>query len=224
MRSLSFVAFGALVFACVGTSNGAVVTYDEITDGMFSTNNLAPTDLGVFGVGINSVSGSISDSRTANRTSDFFSFEIAPGTQLESMYIREANVSTNISFVGLEEGSTFPYLSIDDFGTIQNDYMAIGAMTFGDVISQFPLLLFDSNMPSMPNSNRPLLDLAEQNGAPAGVEIPLGPGTYTFFAQEWNATSTYTVEFGVAAIPEPSSFAVLAIAGSVTAMRRRRRR
>ena len=111
--------------------------------------------LGTFGVGVNSVSGSVANSRNNNRTSDFYSFIIAPGTQLDSIYMAAANVGTNISFVGMAQGTTFPYLGIDDFGTINGDYAAIGALTFGDVNPAFPLLFFDSTIPSFPNSNRP---------------------------------------------------------------------
>lgn len=188
-----------------------------------SRNNLAPTMLGTFGVGVSSVSGSVANSRTAARTTDFYSFEIAPGTQLESIYMTAANVGTNISFVGMSEGSTFPYLGIDQFGDINGDYAGIGALTFGDVNPAFPLLFFDSTIPSFPNSNRPFFDLAEQNGAPAGYITPVGPGTYTMFAQEWNSPSTYTLEFTVSAIPEPSSFALLGLCSGLAVVRRRRR-
>lgn len=229
---LLFALLAVILCAAFGNQvNAATVTFVENESSPATTlsrNNTAPTMLGTFGVGVSTVSGRVANARTSSRTSDFFSFEIADGTQLDSMYITNAAAATSISFIGMSVGNSFPYLSINDFDTINNNYAAIGAMTFGDVSPMFPLLLFDSSLPPASpttNSNRPFFDLAEQNGAPTGViQIPLvGPQTYTVFAQEWNTLTTYTVAFSVSAIPEPSSFAVLGLASVGAVMRRRRR-
>ena len=166
MRFLHFVGSAALIGLLSSPVHAATVTYVESTDGMISTDNLNPTDMGTFGIGISSISGSVSNALSAARTSDNFTFQLDPGTQLESIIIRDAVVPSNIAFVGMAEGPTFPYLSIG-FGTINNDYLGIGALTFDDGDT----VLFDSN-----TGENDFGALAAAQGGMGVIAPVLGPG------------------------------------------------
>jgi len=222
MRAFRYLAALLVVGLISMPAGAALVNYDEFEDGELSNlhgteaEGGAPTFLGTFGIGVNTVSGIVSHAESNDpdiRNTDIFTFVIAPGTQLDSIIVTEFFSESNIGFAALTRGAFFPY---DDAGlndlSFENPYSGIGLSGFA-----YETVFFNETFNGMSN-------LAETFGSP-GFIAPLGPDTYTMYVQEnSNSLTGYTFAFSVSAsaIPEPSSAAVLGFVSSLLVLRRRR--
>ena len=103
---------------------------------------------------------------------DFYTITIPEGGSLDALVLT-AYESDNVSFIAFQEGSTF---SENPTAADLLGYSLLG-LPLGD---KLPEMLSNGEI---------------------GFDIPLGPGTYTFWSQETNATipSTYTLDFQVTA-------------------------
>lgn len=195
----------ALAFAPLQAN--AQVSFDEIVSGELSGDNAAPTDLGIFSVGTNSVAGLIVDATGANPNVDVFTFEIAAGTQLDGIVLSEFGSDDDLAFLGFNDSNTFPFDSTA-LGSGPDQSQFTGGLLFGQV------------------TNTNILDDIGGGGIGSGFSGPLNAGEYTVFLQQLGgSTVDYEFQFNVsstAAIPEPTSAIVLAGLGLAGLIRRRR--
>ncbi len=210
--ALAIVFFGLLF----GTAAGAPVTYLEDVQGPLSGSSFNPTALGIFEVGTNVVDAGLQDGTGPN---DVFTFEIGASTELIAItlasYTDENNnpIINNRFFFGIHDDVVFP---VDEFDMLTGNAIGnefLGGFLLGNEIGV-------NMLPLIGNNN---LFIG------TGFTGPLGPGSYTVFAQQTDPqNSQYNLEFQVAAtaIPEPSSTAVLACltAVALTIGYRRRRK
>lgn len=128
-------AIGALALCWSALATGAVVVYDEGVSGDIAD----PTNLGTFGVGINTVTGTTS---WIVPGSDFdfdeFYFSIGAGTELTSVTFQYSLVSTNSE--ALWDGRNFQTASYD---LIANDVTKI----YGANADPSPNSLFTAVLP-----------------------------------------------------------------------------
>lgn len=216
-----------LVAALAGTAAAQVSI-----DGSFP--NTAPTNVGTFGFGVTSVTGSVVNALGAATATpapdvDTFTFTIANGTFLSSItltsigFAAPADPSPALIFGAIAEGTSFPFsasqLSLlgnsnpsDDPGSL-SDFL--GGVLFGDSAPEtIP------GGPGIPVGGDLLAGLAAANAGGAGFSLPLGPGTYTFYIQQLGGSvASYDLAFTV--VPAPSALAVLGLGGLVAGRRRR---
>ncbi len=206
----------------------AGVVYSEAVNGQLSSDSNNPTNLGIFTLGVNSVSGSVNfiGPGGSNDTADIFTFRIEAGTVLQSIILASYSSRRTI------EGGTEPapgnmFLAIDDsavFGYTKEEINAgnppdlsriLGASVVGDL-----------------NPNRVGTDIlsvlassaTNNTSPPRSFSVPLPAGSYSIYIQETGPLSTYSLNFNVVAVPEPSSLVLFGIGASVaTAVRYRRR-
>ena len=231
-----------LLFVCVAASSPAcgqtiLTCYSELAgicsavpDGELSGDNLAPTDLGLFMPGTNSVNpelhvvrgqvqaigdvflfGPDPPDNLMFQTADIFTFQIPDGAQLENIFLRHFDSASNLVFVGIDTGNDFDASPYDI-------NLQAGAL---------PILA--GSTVGTPQLNAPGGFLSSLGTGPAGSGFvgPLGAGEYTMYVQETNGSSTY--EFGfqvvsISAVPEPSMFAALGLVSCGLGLRRWRRR
>ena len=193
------------IFAFASVPAYAQVNHDETVDGELSGDNLAPFDLGVFGVGLNNVAGTIVDARGANPNVDVFTFDIAAGTQLDGIFLNQFDSTDNVAFLGIDDSNTFPFNTAElDNSPDQSQF--IGGLLFG-------------GSSSADNIIDPI-----GSGFGAGFSGPLGAGEYTVYLQQLGgATVDYSLGFSVVStVPEPATGLLLAPLFGMAAMRRRR--
>ena len=178
-------------FATYNSSGAPLTLHDEGANGTLdplSRNSAAPTQLGELAVGSNLVSGHLEAALTVGDV-DIFTFTVSPGTQLDSLFVREfSNVSSaandSTGFLAINDAGTFPLTTAELNGGGNTD-LFLGGTLFGaaDV--------------SSPGSNGN--DLLAQAGtfAGRGFTAPLGPGTYTIYAQQTGPATQYTLDFNV---------------------------
>lgn len=226
------VMFVVNAFTFTAATAAPIVIHDEAIHGDLSNRSGAPgdasglpTDLGVLTSG---PGGAFQDYRVIARTdvgaADFFTIEIGTGNQLQSILFTDItfdNPSTgdNGMFLGISSGDTFAnsrsQFNNPDFtgrfGPQAGDNWLGGAL-IGRTVEGTDIL------PTiLGNANFGLITLS----------APLGPGEYTFAAQQTGAQNAYTFDFGVVgvtAIPEPSTWMALTLGGSIMAWRQCRRR
>jgi len=98
-----------LIFGVMTPNLQAQVTFDETVDGELSDDNLAPTDLLVFEIGLNTVAGTVVDATGANPNVDIFTFEVAAGTQFDGLFVNVFDSTDDLAFLGLDDSDTFPF-------------------------------------------------------------------------------------------------------------------
>jgi len=192
------VVLAALLASAVPVA--AQVGWDEPTRGDLSGSGAAPTPV-AFGLGANRVAGRMGrDSPAVPPDADILSFAVPTGRQLTGIdlvtFAPDGDLGGGGSFVAIAAG---PTISTDD-----------------------PTQHLSNALIDAPGDVLGLLDAGPTYGG-AGLERPLGAGTYTFWFQETATTVTYAFDFTVAAVPEPTTLA-LAGAALVIAARRRRQR
>ena len=173
-----------------GAESQDSVIHDEGAGGTtnpLSTNNLSPTNLGVLASGSNIVRGHI-DSALSVGDVDIFSFTVAPGSQLDGLFVEEfgpaGSASDTTGFLGINDSGTFP-LSTSQLNSPNADTnQFIGGTTFGvnDVGGG---------------------DILGRAGSFAGSGFtgPLGPGTYTVYVQQTGPATEYSLSFNVSGDP-----------------------
>lgn len=178
---------------CIPSVVSAQIAFDETTNGDLGDPIAAsPTDLGVFGIGVNTVSGSLDNTFTF-LDRDAFTFTVAAGQQLDSLF-----------FTSLQGEGRFYALSNQD--------TALSTTTANG--NYYTSLIGASNI------GVNLLEGTVNDLKPAGSSEsgPLAAGEYSFWFQETDFTvANYSLSLTVStAVPEPSS--TLALLGSLGLM------
>lgn len=179
----------------------------ESVDGDFSNDRLNTTDL-LAGAGVNSVTGTTSTPGPGQRDFDYFTVTVPVGHVLTSLVLKDY-FGENLSFLGMMSGSQFTVDPTSPAPTIPPQLLGWVHMT--------PPLIGQNLLPTMAGQTMP---------APVmGFSIPLPAGDYSFWVQEAGAdVATYSLDFNVVQLPEPSSMVLVGIAGlgSTWLMRRRK--
>jgi hypothetical protein len=179
----------------------AQVNYNESIDGDLSDSGPAPTSLGVFGLGVNTIQGSLgpdtggSGASNGSSDADIFTFNIAAGQFVESVTTTRSGPETQ-SFVGQANSNS---IASFDSGT-----------SLGAAIETGSLFTNDGGL------------VAAQAG---GIPVTFGAGDQTLIFQETGpGPVSYSISFNVvSAVPEPSSVALLGGLAMVGFIRRRRK-
>ena len=181
-----------IAVVALAASAASAATFDQD----YSPDIDAPTDLGIFAVGITTVEGFVIDAFGANADVDVFTFQIGAGRQLVSLFY-DAD-TTNRPFIGIDAGAVFS----EDPNSVGNPADA----------------LFIGGLVASPGQD--ILPLLGASGIGQGFSGPLGPGAYTVFVQQiGNNPTNYSLVFEV--VPAPSAGALAAV-GALFAARRRR--
>jgi len=201
---------GAALFlpaiAAAGAAQASVV-YDESVSGDLSNSGLAPAPV-LFAAGNNLVFGSTGAAGgVVDR--DYFTFTLLPDhwlTLIEVLPGTTAIGGLNISFIAIQAG---PQVTVDPnpANAIVGDLLGWRHFGPGDIGN----------------------DILPQIGVGAGAQgfVPsLGPGTYSVWIQETaTGSASYGFNFGVAAVPEPASWAMMIVGfGAIGASLRARRK
>ncbi len=172
----------------------SAVVWDEAVNGDLSGDRFNPTQL-TLSNGSNLLLATTGDSEL-----DFYTFTLAPNQQLSQLNLRAYN-RQDVMFIGVTTGTTF--------GVDPNDPNIpdlLGWMHFGPANLDQDLL--------------PMMGTGEFGAQ--GFTPPLGPGSYSFWMNQFNEPTSYTLEFVVTPVPEPATMAVLGL--GVAAFIRRRRK
>lgn len=185
----------------LGTAVAADVVWDEAVDGELSDDYLAPTALD-FAAGSNTVIFTTDDK---GDDVDIFFFNVADGLQLSGIildsFVTNGDDPNNLGFMAFSAG--------DVLGTNPDTPDPSGLLGYA--------LVFESD------SGTDVFDVMSNAGGAQGYDGPLGPGDYTFWAQETSPTSDdWVVTFVLTPVPAPGVLAVAGLAG--LAGRRRRDR
>jgi len=172
----SVVASGILLLAAAAQA----VNWNESINGDLSNNPNAPTALGVFGIGTHSIIAS-----DAFAAQDNFTFSLAPGTSLSSIFHVAYASADATAFIGLASGTTINQGSAP--GSLLG-YTHFGFATLGTEIID---------------------NIATGPGA-VGFTPPLGAGNYAVWMQQAGASATWNLRFTV--VPEPSTWSLLGLA------------
>ena len=185
-----------------GTSSAGVV-YNETINGDLSNSGLNPTVVTV-ALGSNSLFGTTGNPGTGIDR-DYLTLTVPNGLMLSSITVLPGTFSGGgLSFLGIEAG---PQITLP-----ANTQTAAGLLGWWHY--------------SPVDIGHDILALA---GIPAsgssGFTGPLGPGSYSFWIQDFNAGSfAYGFDFQIDPVPEPASWCAALLGSAVLLMRRRVRR
>jgi len=205
LGTLLGAAAGA-AFALVGAPASSQVAYSETVSGDLSNNGLSPTVVSLL-LGDNLVSGTTGKNAAGVIDRDYFTITLAPDEALDAIVLQPGTTTLGtlgFSFIGVQSGGTVTVLPTATsaaglLGWTHYDQSEIGT------------------------------DILDNMGVPAnnstGFTPPLGAGSYTFWVQEASTGSVnYAFDFHVAAIPEPSSWAMLLLGFGAIGLAMRQRR
>ena len=195
---------GIAACAFLAGSASADLMWDEAIDGDLSGDYMNPTQLYTKGVNnhvIFTTVGGVPQDR------EYFTFTIAEGYELVSIVLDgfETDPDSNLGFIGVASGSTMPVNPDAPDVTQLLGYALIGQVDVGNDILQ-----------SM-----------GQGGGSIGFTGPLGPGSYSFWAQETGpSTDNWDLNFIVTqsstpAVPGPGALAGLIGIATIAGRRRR---
>ena len=194
LRSRVGIATVVLTLASLAAPLRAAIVYQESLSGDLSNNRSAPNLITV-APGDNDVVFSSGFGDT-----EYFRIDIPALHQLTGVVVRTYTGGDPTSFIALQRGTTF---TVDSFSAQPEDLD--GYAHFG------------------PSSGNVLDDMGAGFGARGGgFTPPLGSGSYTFWAQQLGSTSSYSLNFQVVAIPEPTSLGAVAAALAIVSRRRKR--
>lgn len=204
---LSFVTAAAATLALAGAANtpaAAAVIYDESGAGDLSNNGLTPTPISL-GLGSNSVLGSIGHDQAGAIDRDYLTFTIGANQQLTALNLLAGTQTLGFSFIGLQAGNQVTLAT--------NAATAAGLLGWthydsGDVGTDI------------------LDDMSVAANGSSGFSTPLGPGTYSIWLQEISPGGSvpFGLEFLVAQVPEPASWAMMLTGFGFIGLTFRRRR
>jgi hypothetical protein len=202
------------VAVCVGvlTAGPALATdYSETVDGEFSSLGSSPTTV-MLGTGNNAILGVTGGDEASHPDRDYFTFTIAPGQQLTAIDVLAGTDSPTRSFFGIAAG---PETLVDPTSFSAAGLLGWTLFSVADVGSD---ILDDLGAAAPPN-------FPPFPGA-TGFSGPLGAGAYTAWIQDSDPeTARYALNFRVAPVPEPASWALmLAGFGALGVCLRRRAR
>ncbi len=214
------------------SSLNAAIIYNENIDGTLSTNNLLPTSLGTLSLGVSSVLGAI-ESALFQGNVDVFSFQVAAGTRLTEIRIPTYQSADAIAVLGINNANFFPFdpSTFNNTLTLTDLQQIIGVAQFGtgwtNTVNVGARDLLASVDPNLTNAN--LIGSRTSGFKPFDIYgasdkfDELGPGTYTVYMQQTGDNTEYQIDFSVvAAIPEPSSLALVGLFAAAALARRRR--
>lgn len=184
----------AIIVLSLGASAQAqLVNYVESDSGDLSGNGAAPTFLN-FGIGQNTITGTMGRPPGGAIDRDIFTFTITPGEAVTSLRVLNFQPVTPPGPVG-------SFLAISGSNTINTGNPS--AHLSNILVSGSGELLFALAAGSYSNSlgTQPMT---------LGLTAPLNPGNYTIWFQELSTPVNYTLGVTVAAVPEPSSYALVA--------------
>ena len=200
-----------LVFAAILQINlthpYAAVFWDESLNGDLSNSRSSPSPFTLEN-GVNSLSGSL-DGTTDPQ--DWITLTVPVGFQLSSLTLVSYTSTDAQGFTGVQSGSVFvgnpqtasPYLGYAHFGKgAQNGSLPTANLIGVDIL---PIM---GNTSAAPGSQ--------------GFTPPLAAGDYAFLIQQTGASTSYQFDYGVTAVPEPSSQAAIAILCAAAYLLKRR--
>lgn len=194
--SAKSLTLGLLCLLLTASETNAAATFDQ----PFSTDGLAPTELGVLMPGVTTIIGNVSNGAG---NPDFFTFEIASGMTWSGLDLLNYQSSDNLAALLVNDSNTFP-LGV------------VGGNPPQAVLDQ----IFAGRTIGPGNVGDSLFPIFDGNGFVQNDEF--GSGTYTVLVQQLSGSSTdYSLGITVTAVPEPSSLAVLGFLGGGAALRRR---
>ena len=166
----------------------------------------SPTPI-TLSAGVNSVIGTVTG---GTDTQDWIALTVPAGFQLSSDVLESYQSTDSQGFTGVQAGSSFvgsvnstaSYLGYSHFGTGATN----GALPPTDLVGVDLLPLMGNNVTISAGS--------------AGFTPPLPSGTYTFLIQQLGAATAYQFDYGVTAVPEPTTAGLL-LGGAMLALRRR---
>lgn len=205
----------AVLFVLMATRASAAAL-DESVDGDFSGNRAAPTFF-FDSAGVHTLAGSVGRARSVSDL-DYLRFTVPVGhalTRIELVsYSGPAGIE-NASFGGLQAGSV---MTVDPANPVAADLLGWGL--FGNSADGVPI--GGDLLAAMGASGLSSFQPAQ------GFVPPLGAGDYTLWLQEVSNTWRYGFEFTVARaappIPEPGTWAAVAVGLAALAGSTRRRR
>ena len=197
-----------LMLSFAGPARAAVI-WDEAINGPFGGFD-HQTQLGPFAAGDNEIRGTVGQTSPGVFDRDYFSFSVPAGLELTGLVVVNATSAgpLNVSFIGIGAGTA---ITVGPVPTPPDASFLLGWRHYrpDDIGSD---ILGEIGSPMSPM------------GA-AGFVPPLGEGDYAVWIQETAACTTciYDFDFVLAAIPEPTSGAVvLTSLGLLVVLRRRR--
>jgi hypothetical protein len=195
----------ALALGILSSPALAVVAYDEGTSGDLSNSGLAPTPV-TFVPGDNIVSGTSGKNTAGVVDRDYFTFTLGPNEFLTELVVQTGTMPIGLSFIGLQAGDQVTLSPTTTTAAGLLGWTHYGASDVGTDI------LDNMSVPARGSS---------------GFTPPLGPGTYSVWAQEASSgVAPYSFNFMVSMVPEPSSWVMMFIGLGIMGMvlRRDRRR
>lgn len=193
-KRMMMVGGGAAMLA-LGTGARAATIHDETVNGDLANAGGAPTALGTLALGASRV---IAWSAGGDR--DYFSITIGAGRQLSALNLVSYIGADQRAFLGVQSGATFT-----EPPTGTNVANLLGWTHFGPG--------------TLAVAGSDILDNLGAGPGAQGFSGALGPGTYTFWAQQLGARTDYVLEFVV--VPAPGMGAVML--GGLAVLARRRR-
>jgi hypothetical protein len=179
----------AIAAAVIGLGSVAHATdYSESTIGDFSNDNLAPTAV-TFTVGSNIISGS------TFQDNDYMTFTIPVGEVLSGIEVLDATQAPDRTFFGIASGDK---VVVDP--SFSSAAGLIGWTLFNDSMNNTDIL------PDLGKAAPPNFDSVP--GA-TGFTAPLGAGTYSTWILDGDNAANYRLDFQVAGVPEPSTWAMM---------------
>lgn len=190
-------AFSAVATGmAVATTASAGTVFDEQVDGDLSNDRFNPTEISVT-AGSNSFAG-----ETVAGDRDFLTFSIAPGFQLDAIFLDFYDSQSEQSFIAIETGTQ---LDTDPDGGDPSGLL--GYVHFGT---------------GPGNVGTDILDDMGVGAGAVGFLPPLGASDYTVWIQETGPSpAAYTFRLEISAVPAPGGLLMIA-AAFVTGRRRRR--
>lgn len=181
----------------VGVSNAENISYVESANGDLANDETMPTDVGITDIGLNTVSGTLSN--TANFDPDSFLFEVGAGQQLDSVSFGSMSGNAGFDHFLAFSDTTLSRSPGDNLITTLIDTSSVGVN------------LIDGNWVSTYGGR--------------GASGPLPSGTYHLWFQETDGMDyDYSINIVTSqAIPEPTMAIVPMVLGLIAAAKRRRR-
>ena len=197
MKSFRLPLLAASLLALLPACARAAVIWNESTNGNFSADQTAPTQLALT-AGQNSIVGSVGATAVIPNKQDWVTITIPQGDVLSSLILASFVSTDTQGFIGVQAGTSFignagtapPYLGYTHWGTAATN----GALPPTNLVGQDLLALMGNTT----------LAAGSQGFTP-----PLAAGSYTFLIQQSGTLTSYQLDFNVTAAPEPASAALL---------------